>query len=187
MVLDSINGAKLTPALRLLDDLKDQESQRIVEQSVSNKLRGPADQAVALDVIDEQGHSKHIEFERAPSKETAKGKMVRFGNLPETRLYFESRALPDGAGYIHFNEFLDPVSIMPQFAEAALKSFRGAPGVILDLRGNPGGIGIMAMGIAGFFIDKDGQKLGEMKMRTTPRSSLSFFPGPKPTTVRWRS
>ena len=98
MVLDSINGAKLTPAMRLLDDLKDQESQRIVEQSVSNKLSGPADQAVALDVIDEQGHSKHIEFERVPSKETAKGKMVRFGNLPETRLYFESRALPDGAG-----------------------------------------------------------------------------------------
>jgi len=178
MVLDSINGAKLTPALRLLDDLKDQESQRIVEQSVSNKLRGPADQAVALDVIDEQGHSKHIEFERTPSKETAKGKMVRFGNLPETRLYFESRALPDGAGYIHFNEFLDPVSIMPQF-EAALKSFRGAPGVILDLRGNPGGIGIMAMGIAGFFIDKDGQKLGEMKMRD---ATLKFVIFPRPET-----
>ena len=62
MVLDSINGAKLTPALRLLDDLKDQESQRIVEQSVSNKLSGPADQAVALDVIDDQGNPKHIEL-----------------------------------------------------------------------------------------------------------------------------
>jgi carboxyl-terminal processing protease len=178
MVLDSINGAKLTPALRLLDDLKDRESQRIVEQSVSNKLSGPADQAVALDVIDEQGHTKHIEFERVQPKGTAKGKMVRFGNLPETRLYFESRSLPDGAGYIHFNEFLDPASIMPQF-EAALKNFRGAPGVILDLRGNPGGIGIMAMGIAGFFIDKDGQKLGEMKMRD---ATLKFVIFPRPET-----
>ena len=109
MVLDAINGAKITPSLRLLDNLKDPESQRIVEQSVSNKLSGPADQAVALDVIDEQGHPKHIEFDRTPPK----GRLVRFGNLPETRLYFESRALADGAGYIHFNEFLDPVPSCP--------------------------------------------------------------------------
>jgi carboxyl-terminal processing protease len=174
MVLDSINGAKITPSLRLLDNLKDQESQRIVQQSVSNKLSGPVDQAVTLDVIDEQGTPRHLEFGRASSK----GKLVRFGNLPETRLYFDSRTLADGAGYIHFNEFLDPVSIMPQF-EAALKGFRGAPGVILDLRGNPGGIGIMAMGIAGFFIDKNGQRLGEMKMRD---ATLKFVIFPRPET-----
>jgi carboxyl-terminal processing protease len=174
MVLDSINGAKLAPALRLLDDLKDHESQRIVEQSVSNKLSGPVDQAVALDVIDEQGEPKHIEIGRTQPK----GTLVRFGNLPEMRLYFESRALPDGAGYIRFNEFLDPASIMPRF-EAALKAFHNSPGVILDLRGNPGGIGIMAMGIAGFFIDKDGQKLGEMKMRET---TLKFVIFPRPET-----
>jgi carboxyl-terminal processing protease len=174
MVLDSINGAKITQSLRLLDNLKDQESQRIVQQSVSNKLSGPVDQAVTLDVIDEQGTPRHLEFGRTAPK----GKLVRFGNLPEIRLYFDSRALPDGAGYIHFNEFLDPVSIMPQF-EAALKGFRSAPGVILDLRGNPGGIGIMAMGIAGFFIDKDGQRLGEMKMRET---TLKFVIFPRPET-----
>jgi carboxyl-terminal processing protease len=174
MVLDAVDGAKLTQTLRLLDDLKDPESPRIVEQSVSNKLSGPLDQAISLDVIDEQGHSKHVEFGRTAPK----GTLVHFGNLPETRLYFESRALADGAGYIHFNEFLDPASIMPQI-ETALKDFHNAPGVILDLRGNPGGIGIMAMGIAGFFIDKDGQKLGEMKMRDV---TLKFVIFPRPET-----
>ncbi|HEX4278905.1 MAG TPA: S41 family peptidase [Bryobacteraceae bacterium] len=174
MVLDSINGAKLSPSLRLLDNLKDPESQSIVEKSVTEKLSGPLDQNVALDVIDDQGNSKHLEFTRTAPK----GTLVRFGNLPETRLYFESRALPDGAGYIHFNEFLDPASIMPQF-ETALKGFRKAPGVMIDLRGNPGGIGIMAMGIAGFFIDKEGQRLGEMKMRDT---TLKFVIFPRPET-----
>jgi carboxyl-terminal processing protease len=67
---------------------------------------------------------------------------------------------------------------MPKF-EAALKSFAKAPGIILDLRGNPGGIGVMAMGIAGFFIDKSGQKLGEMKMRQT---TLQFVIFPRPET-----
>ena len=174
MVLETIDGATLAPSLRLLDDLKDQESPRIVEQSVAKKLIGPVGRAVALDVIDEQGNSRHIEFGRTSDK----GTLVRFGNLPETRLYFESRALADGAGYIHFNEFLDPASMMPKF-ETAMKSFHNAPGVMIDLRGNPGGIGIMAMGIAGFFIDKSGQRLGEMKMRDT---TLKFVIFPRPET-----
>ena len=67
---------------------------------------------------------------------------------------------------------------MPQF-EAAIQRFAKAPGIILDLRGNPGGIGIMAMGIAGFFIDKEGQKLGVMKMRET---TLNFVIFPRPKT-----
>src|SRR6185312_11566684 len=174
MVLDSINGAKLSSSLKLLDDLKDGESPSIVEKSVTEKLNGPLDQAVAVDILDEQGNPKHMEVTRTPPK----GTLVRFGNLPETRLFFEARALPDGAGYIRFNEFLDPASIMPQF-EAALKGFRKAPGVMIDLRGNPGGIGIMAMGIAGFFIDKDGERLGEMKMRDT---TLKFVIFPRPET-----
>ena len=174
MVLDAINGAKIDPSLRLLDDLKDQESHRIVEQSVTRKLDGPANQAITLDVIDDQGKPKHIELERTPPK----GTLVHFGNLPESRVYFESRALADSTGYIHFNEFLDPAAMMPKF-EAALKGFAKAPGVILDLRGNPGGIGLMAMGIAGFFIDQEGLKLGEMKMRD---ATLKFVIFPRPET-----
>jgi C-terminal processing protease CtpA/Prc len=106
------------------------------------------------------------------------GTLVRFGNLPESRLFFEAKTLPGGAGYIRFNEFLDPATIMPQF-ETAVKTFAKAPGIILDLRGNPGGIGIMAMGIAGFFVDKPGLKLGEM---TTREATLKFviFPRPNP-------
>ena len=110
----------------------------------------------------------------APSQDS----VVRFGNLPEMRVSFHSRRLKDGPGYIKFNEFLDPASIMPKF-EAALKSFAGAPGVILDLRGNPGGIGIMAAGIAGFFIDRPGLKLGEMKTR---ENTMNFVIFPRPET-----
>ena len=117
-------------------------------------------------------------YDKAAPLPDGDGAMVHFGNLPESRLFFESRTLPGGAGYIRFNEFLDPATIMPKF-EAAMKSFANAPGVILDLRGNPGGIGIMAMGIAGFFIDKPGQKLGEMKMRQT---TLQFVIFPRPET-----
>jgi C-terminal processing protease CtpA/Prc len=103
-------------------------------------------------------------------------KTITFGNLPETRLEFEAKKLPGGAGYIRFNEFLDPVSIMPK-VESAVREFSGAPGIVLDLRGNRGGIGIMAMGIAGFFISEPGRKLGEMIM---PDATLKFVVFPRP-------
>ena len=100
---------------------------------------------------------------------------VEFGNLPKSQLVFESRKLENGIGYIRFNEFLDPVSIMPKF-ESALRDFTQSPGVILDLRGNPGGIGIMATGIAGFFVSESGVQLGEMKMKGT---TLKFTVSPR--------
>jgi len=108
------------------------------------------------------------------------GRVVEFGNLPRSRLVFESRALDGGIGQFRFNEFLDPVSIMPQF-EAAIGKFAAAPGIILDLRGNRGGIGVMAMGIAGFFVAKPGLKLGEMKMRDT---TLKFVIFPRATVYK---
>ncbi len=106
------------------------------------------------------------------------GKIIRFANLPELRLHFEARKLPSGIGYIRFNEFLDPVSIMPK-VETAVRDFAKSPGVIIDLRGNPGGIGIMAMGIAGFFIAEEGKQLGTMTMRD---ATLKFVVFPRPET-----
>ena len=174
MVLDGIDGAKVAPMLELFDVKGDAESQRIVRRSVERKLDGPVAGAVAVDLVDAQGERKHVDLERAD----AEGTLVTFGNLPPVRLKFEWRKLGGGAGYIRFNEFLDPASIMPK-VEAALKGFAGGPGVVLDLRGNPGGIGIMAMGIAGFFIEEQGKKLGEMKMRD---ATLKFVIFPRPET-----
>jgi len=159
MVLDGIDGAKVDP--NAIGD------NRLAARALARELLGPADTAVKLDLVDTNGQTKHVELNRTGPQ----GTLVQFGNLPGTRLEFESRELPgvDGGsavGYIRFNEFLDPVTLMPRF-ESALRGFSKAPGVILDLRGNPGGIGIMAMGIAGFFVADSGRQLGEMKMRGT--------------------
>ncbi len=138
--------------------------------------------AVPVTNRDKQEQLKKVEPEAtpgaAPAAAPSQDSVVRFGNLPEMRVSFHSRILNDGPGYIKFNEFLDPASIMPKF-EAALKSFANTPGVILDLRGNPGGIGIMAAGIAGFFIDRPGLKLGEMKTR---ENTMNFVIFPRPET-----
>ena len=50
-------------------------------------------------------------------------------------------------------------------------------GLIIDLRGNPGGIGGMAMGMAGYLVDKPGLRLGSMYMRD---ATLNFVHQPAP-------
>ena len=117
-----------------------------------------------------------------PDSTAPQSKTVEFGNLPNMRVEFESKTLDGGVGYIRFNEFLDPVSLMPRF-ESALRDFAHAPGVILDLRSNRGGIGIMASGMAGYFIGDAGHKLGEMRMRDT---TLQFNVFPRPTVYAGR-
>lgn len=173
MIVDEIDGAKLTPVLESAGNLSDTESRRLASRALTRKLLGPADKPLKLDLLDASGQPKHVELDRADPHSIPDGTLVEFGNLPKTRLEFESRTLPGGAGYIRFNEFLDPVTLMPRF-ESALRGFAGAPGVILDLRGNPGGIGVMAMGIAGFFVGDSGQQLGEMKMRGTTLKFVVF-------------
>jgi carboxyl-terminal processing protease len=55
---------------------------------------------------------------------------------------------------------------MPKFGEE-VTSFADADGIIIDLRGNPGGIGALAIGMAGWFVNENNLKLGTMIMRDT--------------------
>ena len=48
---------------------------------------------------------------------------------------------------------------------SAIKSFMKADGIIIDVRGNPGGIIGMAMGIAGWFASEKNLHLGTMHLR----------------------
>jgi len=99
--------------------------------------------------------------------------------LPQ-RVIAEHRKLAGGAGYIRLNIFLDPVSVMPEF-ERAIGDLRSTPGIVLDLRGNPGGLEVMAMGIAGWFVGDEGKILGTMTGRTSQRE-FEINPRPEPYT-----
>jgi carboxyl-terminal processing protease len=63
--------------------------------------------------------------------------------------------------------------------EGAAKEHLKADGFILDLRGNPGGIGAMAPGFAGWFVREPDHELGTMLTRD---SKLRFVVNPRPET-----
>ena len=109
------------------------------------------------------------------TREKLKGELSpRFGYFPPQYTEFETKRIVNGAGYIgyiRFNIFTSPVI---EKLKAAISGFGDADGMIFDLRGNPGGIGGIAMAIAGRICGEQGS-LGVMKMRSG-ELKFAFFP-----------
>lgn len=117
---------------------------------------------------------------------TMPGEIVSFGNLPPMVVDVRTRALcandlsaiglapcgGDVVGMVGFSVWL--TAINPRF-DAAMDEFRDSLGVIIDLRGNPGGLGGMAMGLGGHFFEEP-VSLGTMKTR---ENSVSFRVNPR--------
>ncbi len=119
-------------------------------------LAGARHDSLALRVLDAEGEERELEFLRGAPP----GEVVRFGNLPPVRLEVESREVGE-VGVIRFTGWFP--SAAPRIAEA-VDRFRGHRGIVLDLRGNPGGVGGLVMGIGGHFLDER-IELGTMRTR----------------------
>lgn len=80
-------------------------------------------------------------------------------NLPMVHYRYEDALLADNIGYLHFNIFIPEVKT--QFDNETLPKFADADGLIIDLRGNGGGIGFIAVALANRILAEQ-SKLGTM-------------------------
>ena len=136
------------------------------------RIEGKPGTTVRLTYLDEGDRTREVTVER----EKLKGEMSpRFGSFPPQYTEFESKRLEGGIGYIRFNIFVTP--LMDRI-RAAIRSMSEAPGLIIDLRGNPGGFGGMAPGIAGV-LEANQSSLGVMKFRSG-RQAFIVFPQKDP-------
>ncbi len=145
-----------------------------LNRAVLTRLQGSEGSAVSVELLDGADRKVALEVVRAAPR----GKLASLGNLPPMPTWSEWRRLPEDIGYIRFNIFLDPDGLAKTMEEA-MKGCRDCRGFVLDLRGNPGGIGGLAMGVAGWFTDQSGLQLGTEYLRGM---TLKFviFPRPQP-------
>ncbi len=144
-------------------------------RAVEGLLFGDPGDPVAVEFSDPAGGRSTFELERAHHPDAVE---IGFGNLPKMRYLFETEVLETGAGRVlavRFNVWLIPVI---EAFEAALygEPAEGAPavdGVLIDLRGNPGGVAGTAVGVAGYLL---GERvvLGRMKNRNTELNLVVF-------------
>ncbi len=137
-----------------------------------HRLEGPPGSRVGVDFLDNHDQPVHLDL----TLDKPKGTPAHFGNLPTFYVHLASKQVAGSIAYVALNVFFDPARIIGQFA-SVLKESRDADGLIVDLRGNPGGIGAMAMGMGGWLVSDADRKLGTMITRA---GSLHFTLNPRP-------
>jgi len=177
-IINGVDGQSTRELFTSLGEAQQIRSKSLLPQIVESWLSGPPRSTVNVTFIKGDGKSALCPLQL----EEPAGEPVRFGNLPPEHVQIEHRTLEGGIGYIRLNLFLDPVGVMPEI-EKAIHQFKDAPGIVLDLRNNPGGLAIMAMGIAGWFVSEDGARLGTMTSRD---STLNFVINPRLNPYRGR-
>jgi carboxyl-terminal processing protease len=170
--VDGVPLAKIPPTVDITPALHMRLRQRIL----INYLGGEPGTEVGLAYLDAENKEHQVTIKR----ERLKGTLSQaVGNLPPLYTELEAKRLPGEIGYLRFTVFT------PQLAEkicAALKSMHDAPGLVIDLRGNPGGVMGVASGVVGLLTDKTGLigtlrlRSGSMEIPTFPQKSA--YAGP---------
>lgn len=168
-----IGPAKVSELLQKLNEADNERLQKVEAWRIAQtRLRGPAGSSVDVTFDDPQGSSVKVSLQR----HTESGSPVTVGNLPTmyVRVDREKKPTPSGgtAGVIKFNVWMTAVD--SEFQQA-MDQFRRADGIIIDLRGNPGGLAAMLMGISGHFLSER-VTLGVMKTRD---NELRFVSNPR--------
>jgi carboxyl-terminal processing protease len=176
--VDAIGGV---PAAQLLrgaleasnDRLRPLEAWRVA----ATRLRGPVGSTVSVTFAD--AHDKPVTLALERRAET--GEPVTVGSLPTmfVRVDWRRAATARGAqvGIIAFNVWMAAVDARFQ---QAVDELRDTDGIVIDLRGNPGGLAGMLMGVSGHFVGER-KPLGVMKTR---ESELRFFANPRLVNAR---
>jgi carboxyl-terminal processing protease len=145
-----------------------------LSRAVGSRLQGRTGTTIRVEFLDAADKKVGLDLERARPR----GKEVRLGNLPPQFVWSEWRKPRPDIGYVRFNMFMDPETLADTMA-SAVKSCAGCKGFVIDVRGNPGGVGGLAMGVAGWFTDKSGMQLGTQYMRGL-KLNFVIFPRPEP-------
>ncbi|HQU86009.1 MAG TPA: S41 family peptidase [Pyrinomonadaceae bacterium] len=118
-------------------------------QIVNWFLNGDDERYVALTVRDEKDQLREFKIKR----ERMSGETISLGkNFPAQHFRFETESLNDEVGYIRFNLFALPV--IEKFCDSLTK-FKDKKAVIVDLRGNLGGVIGTLIGLGGMLTESE--------------------------------
>ncbi len=169
-IVRSIKGrevASLVEAMRAVDGIEPASTR--VALIAGSRFGGEPGDSIDAEFIDGEDETRQVSIVLAE----APGEMASIGELPAAPVDVVARTLDGGIGYFYLSIFLDPPRVLGEFQQF-IEDHRDAPGLIIDLRGNPGGIILMSTGIMNWLVQERGLRLGTMKMRDPVRGPFEF-------------
>jgi carboxyl-terminal processing protease len=163
--LVSVNGRPVADRVTALASLPEAERRTSLAgmlYGANAEMAGDVGAVIEVRFRDERGH----EVDRKLVFREIAGEVVQFGNLPPVLAVLEHDVLPAGSGCIGVIRLNVWMGTLGSAFDRAVDEMRRCNGVIVDLRGNPGGLAAMVTGTAGHFLN-DTLVLGQMQQRTT--------------------
>jgi len=144
----------------------------VLSDAVAGRLEGSIGESVTVSFLD----GKNQVVQRSLHFVEARGTKFQIGYLPQGHVWIDAKNIGPDIGYVSFNAFIAPGILMPAFNDA-MKSFMGAAGIIIDVRGNTGGQGDIVTGMAGWLIQEKGKHFGTIQTRD---NALKLVVRPRP-------
>ncbi|MEE9391989.1 MAG: S41 family peptidase [Planctomycetota bacterium] len=154
-------GVDLKERVEKLDSHSDHPSDLLINSVLAAAIGGQPGALSPFRFRDRIGHRKDLSIRHLPPR----GEPFELTEDAVLRIWWSKRQLSNGVGYIAFNAFGAPDKLV-NFISESMTEFQDAPGIVLDVRGNPGGIGSLASTIAGYFVDETGRNMGKMQHRS---------------------
>jgi len=153
-ILKQLAGQSVADWVPRMSDLRAAKGERHFAYTLRELFRkrgmGPVGSKVEAVFEDADGKEHTFILERTPRDVIAHNFS---STLPTFHLAFEERTFEHAGkriGYVHFTNWFPP---MMQPINEAVESMRGHDGIVIDLRGNGGGVGVMTMSLAGHFFE----------------------------------
>lgn len=170
-VLLTVDGAPVAPWIAAAAHADPRMTAWNVWRRVQIALHGPVASLAKVTVRAGGGEQVLTVLREHPA-----GERIVLGDLPPFYVHVNSRSVETpsgrGVGVLGFNVWMASANPLIEFA---IDRHRSQHGLVIDLRGNPGGLAAMIRGVAGHLFDQE-VVLGRMKTRTT---ELEFTANPR--------
>ncbi len=146
--VDDVSLSELLFRVTLYEKGRTIVRRHLPQEVVKYLLNGDKDSTVKIEYLDEKDESK----EQIIRRELVRGTTVSMGeSLPESQFVYRDQELDDETGYIYFNSFALPT--IERFCES-IGRFKEKKNLVIDLRGNTGGIIGISMALTGMLSDR---------------------------------
>ena len=162
-VITKVDDRELAPliAATRAGASREGEADALASRKIANALSGPVDAARVITYLAPNGDAAVTRTVLCVEPDAEK---LSLGNLRDLPTRVDARVLPGTKiGYLAFNFWMLPMVEKVEQAVAGLRA-EGVTAMILDLRGNPGGVGAMVVPIGRLFL-RDPASLGTMRFR----------------------
>lgn len=133
---------------KLPEKLDEQRRDFLAWRAAANRLSGAPESTIAIEFQDGRGATRRLRLTRA----TTKGEPIQFGPLPVIYAHLTSEKIStprrQSIGLLRFNIWMLPAALA---FNKAVDQHRQEAGLVIDLRGNVGGMVGMIIGVSGHF------------------------------------